>query len=174
MPTPPPSCAKLSVTSTRFRVAVAIAHLGSLLTMTDCTVNGFQGTSDGGTGIFATGNLVMTGCTISDNHAVGSQVFGGGLSIDRAEATLTDCTITGNSANGTETGRIKGGGIYVSGPGPVTLDRTLVTENSTNGEGGGIYSDSDGVVTLTNGSTVTRNDPNNCAGGIVIGCTNPD
>ena len=149
-----------------------IHHIGELLTMTDCTVTGFQSTLASGAGIFADAKLVMTRCTISDNSVTSNQALGGGLSIDNAEVTLTDCTITGNSANGTDTGRIKGGGIYVDFSGTLKLDRTLVTENSTNGEGGGIFSEEDEAVTLTNGSSVTRNDPDNCAGGLIIGCTN--
>ncbi len=151
----------------------AVYSSATTLTMTDCTVTGNTGSVCGG--IIANGALIMTGCTISDNHAVGDPVVGGGLSLSlQGESTLTNCLVSGNTAQGTDRTRSFGGGIYV-GPGPdltLTLTNTRVTGNITNGDGGGIYRElGGGPVTLQNGSSVTGNTPNNCAGDDIEGCS---
>ncbi|SCL36917.1 polymorphic outer membrane protein repeat-containing protein [Micromonospora rhizosphaerae] len=69
-----------------------------------------------------------------------------------------------------------GGGIY-NNEGKVTLTNSHVTENKAQVENnkdtediaGGIFNN-DGKVTLDDDSTVTRNDPRNCAGDPIEGC----
>lgn len=145
-----------------------VRTLATTLTMTDCTVTGNSVSETGGAGICAlAGTLIMTGCTISDNHVVGEPAQGGGLFLDgeNVKTTLTNCIVSGNTANGTDPTRTSGGGIYVDDDATLTLNNTRVTGNSTNGAGGGIYVEEDGSsVTLQNGSVVSGNSPDDCNG----------
>jgi parallel beta-helix repeat protein len=77
----------------------------------------------------------LSGLTISDGSTAGS---GGGLS-NAGTATLTDCTISGNSAK-------YGGGAYDSGGAKLTLTDCTISGNSAT-DGGGL--DNKGTVTLT-------------------------
>ena len=123
-------------------------------------------TSDYGGGIFvysSTGGyntLTLTNCTISGNSAI----EGGGIFGDSSTLTLTNCTISGNSAN------YVGGGINVSsrtgGYNTLTLTNCTISENSANLEGGGIFGDSS-TLTLTN-CTISRNSANYEGGGIFV------
>ncbi len=62
--------------------------------------------SDGG-GIFCWySNPTLTDCTITDNTAS----YGGGISCYESSPTLAECTITGNSVS--ETANSDGGGAY--------------------------------------------------------------
>lgn len=138
-----------------------ITSEATTLTMTNCTVTANRGRS---AGIQSSGTLIMTGCTISDNaQTQAAEAFGGGISA-LGGATLTNCTVTGNSAISTNAANSAlGGGIYVFA-GTLTLSGTSVTGNSTNGNGGGVYLDeaANGLV-LHNNSSITNNTPNNCA-----------
>jgi hypothetical protein len=101
-------------------------------------------------------NLTITG---------GNQDIGGGI-LNRGTLTLGGVVVTGNTAN-------VGGGIenFVAGGSPVLiLDNSHVTANMATGRGGGIDK-TNGTVTLTNGSTVTNNVPDNCfPPGTIAGC----
>ncbi len=91
---------------------------GESFSLTDCTISGNSAEKHGG-GVenFAAAPLVMIGCTIRGNFAN----EGGGL-YGRSAITLTDCTISGNSA------AYYGGGVY-SGP-TATLDNCNFSGNS--------------------------------------------
>lgn len=147
---------------------------GGHLTLIDCTVTGNNG---GGSAIATDGDsLTLKGCTVSNNRVFASEtVRGGGISVIAPISTLTDCVITGNSADaGGDFPDAAGGGLYYF-TGTHTISNTSVTDNSTNGDsaGGGIWAESGTVsVTLVNGSVVSDNQPNNCAGpGPIIGCS---
>ncbi len=146
-----------------------VFNQGDSLTMTDCTVIGNAAPGGAGGGVFNErfSALTMTGCTISGNSASGIAGKGGGLA-SFGSATLTGCSVSGNSA-----GQF-GGGIRVIKSFDVftvtlTLDDSEVTANSAGASGGGIHS-TDAVVMLQNGTMVTRNSPDNCAGTAVAGC----
>src|SRR5262249_39574443 len=120
----------------------------------------------GGIGVGSTSTAMLTGCTISNNQSPSDSTFshGGGLLIV-GEATLTDCVVTGNMA------AFQGGGIFVDG-GHLTVHHTRVggptpaEANHANGSGnpgGGIYRNT-GTVTLTDGSFVCGNVPDQCVG----------
>jgi hypothetical protein len=144
------------------------------LTMTDCTVTGNTNDDIGPAGIFAMGGtLTLKNCTISDNRVDSERgaVNGGGIGIDDAEVTLTNCVVADNKAISSNPAETFGGGIFVAAGGKLTLRNTQVTRNFTNGLGGGLYVDQNSSATLENGSTVTLNDPTNCAGKPVAGCS---
>ena len=126
----------------------------------------------GQSSVFALENGVdatLSGLTITD----GNSRFGGGVDNLSGTATLTDCTLTGNSAGS------NGGGVY-NGLGTTTLTDCTISGNSA-GSGGGV-DNSAGTVMLTdctisgnsgsdggvyNGGTATL------TGTIVAGNTNP-
>ena len=95
-----------------------------------------------GGGIFNRGRVTLTNSTLSGNSAI----RGGGIDNFYGTVTLTNSTVSGNSAN------IGGGGIYNYGT--VTLTNSTVSGNSAASAGGGIYNFD--TVTLTN-STVSGN-----------------
>lgn len=94
-----------------------------------------------------------------------SALFGGGLYFAESgtavnDATLTNCTVQGNSAQVGSYG--DGGGLYIAG-GAVTLKGDTVQHNSANtyGNGGGIYILSGATVHLD--SFTVANTINNMA-----------
>ena len=90
----------------------------------------------------------LTNCTISGNSAAGS---GGGLfnGYHYGTTTLTNCTVSGNSATG------NGGGLYNATDGTTTLTNCTVSGNSAVG-GGGISNQGTLNVASTN---ITKNRP---------------
>ena len=150
-----------------------IAHLGSTLRMTECTVAGNTVTNSFGGGLFVGGGspLEMTRCTVRDNRvARGSNImaYGAGIATNGA-MTLTDCLIEDNRVENASAGGIavfsattrlegsttvqnnqadSGAGIYV-GIGTLTIAETCrVTRNGARTEGGGIRATSPDRVTL--------------------------
>jgi len=98
---------------------------------------------------FASGeteDAVLEGFTIRNGS--GTQVgtpqdplyFGGGIYCKSSSPTITDCTITGNSAD-------SGGGINGLNASALTINNCTITNNSSVYSGGGIFSYSD---TITN------------------------
>jgi hypothetical protein len=90
--------------------------------------NGNASSADGGGILDASGDLTVSGCTLSGNTAYD----GGGIeSYAASTLTVSDCTISGNSAADI------GGGMVTGGP-QVTLSASTVTGN-TAVRGAGIY-----------------------------------
>jgi predicted outer membrane repeat protein len=96
------------------------------------------------------GSNSITNSGFTRNHAE----FGGALE-SKATLRLAGDTLSANSAH-------DGGAIYVY-RGTTTLSKTLVFGNRAGGDGGGIYRRA-GSVSLANGTLVTLNRPDNCAG----------
>ena len=121
------------------------------ITLMDVTISGNKAVA--GAGIFNSVTMTFTGGTVSGNTtlAYGAGLAGGGIS-NYGTLTLNDVDISGN------TGGICGAGIYNSITGILTLENSVVSDNSVSGSvptyGGGIFNG--GTLTLTN-STVSRN-----------------
>src|SRR5262249_15359820 len=95
------------------------------------TISGGNAAYYNGGGLFNSGTLTLTNATVSGNSAYG----GGGL-FNNGTLTLTNCTVSGNSANG-----YLGGGLFNS-YGTATLTNCTVSGNSAGGGSfgvGGIY-----------------------------------
>jgi len=91
--------------------------------------------------------------------------FGGGIYASESNVTLTNSTVSGNSAGDGS------GGIYAS-KSNVTLTNSTVSGNSAGDNAGGIYIyGADSIVTLTN-STVSGNTAGEEGGGIFGGFSN--
>ena len=106
-----------------------------------------------GSGIFDEGaggvTLTVTDSTITKNAGKLGGIFAGGAT------TLTDDTISGNTAE------LNGGGIYAGGA--ITLTDSTISGNSTTGAGGGI--EAGGTTTLTD-DTISENTAEGQGGGI--------
>jgi hypothetical protein len=94
--------------------------------------------------------VTISGMTISNGNAVGD--FGGGiLNDDDGNLTVTDSTISGNTAD------LDGGGIDNDGEGNLTVTGSTISGNTADGDGGGIQTDTTpGTVTVTD-STISGN-----------------
>ncbi len=130
-----------------------------IMTIDHSTISGNDSSTGGGirsvdTPLDANHLTLMTvmDSTISDNSA---QAFGGGLSLYFGTATLTGCTISGNSAD-------DGGGGFIDGGTATFTDCTLTGNSAVNGGGLG----NAGTVTLT-GCTVSANTAVDFGGGMM-------
>jgi len=148
-------------------VAVVLDHL--ILTGGSTPDDGAAEDRDGG-GIYNSGELTCTDCTIADN-ATGSGPGGHGGGIfnnDSASLTLDRCTVSGNTT-GNGIGLLvsaggNGGGIYNRTSSILMLTDCTVSGNVTGnggnsgsgGSGGGIFSASDASPTLV-GCTISGN-----------------
>ena len=174
-----------------------IAHLGTLLRMTECTVSDNTTVNSSGGGIFVSNDseLQMTRCTLRGNKTSGTGTVNGGAMYTQGTTTLTDCLVEDNDANAggglyhhdaitTLDGTTRfhdnhanlGGGFYVQG-GTLTIAKTCrVTENRAANSilGGGIYTER-GTVTLQGtddpSPIVVNNCHENCAGQAVARCS---
>lgn len=118
-----------------------------------------SGTVLGG-GIDTSGNLTLTDCLVTGNHA---RECGGGI-FNTGSLTLAGATVSSN------TSEVDGGGICSLDAGTVTLLSSTVNSNTVGRSGGGILNG--GIsVTLDAASVVENNEPDNCAGNPVSGCT---
>ncbi|MEZ5425083.1 MAG: choice-of-anchor Q domain-containing protein [Pyrinomonadaceae bacterium] len=115
------------------------------------------------------GNLSISGMKITGGNGTGSisgfNGFGGGILNFGGTLTLTDVTVSGNSATGQD-----GGGIAnLNTFGTLTMTDSTVSGNSTTGFGGGIANSGDSL-TMVN-STISGNASANNGGGIYNGST---
>ncbi len=148
----------------------AVYDLGNL-SLTDCTL---QGTSGTGIDVTTTGSADVQGCSIDDFNQFGAggiqnygsadlvdDTFSGNTGADACvlyntgTATLTNCTMTGNSTV------FGSGGLYNSG----SLKMYGGTISGNTGGDGGVFAH--GGKTYLNGVSITGNASSN-GGGIVV------
>ena len=147
---------------------------GGNLTLIKSTVTGNSAATDGndvlGGGISQFGySLTIIDSIISDNDIRGGfgSRFGGGVYVQDGSLTITNSTISNNTASGaggTPTDANSGGGLYVKTLGQVTIDRTAIFGNKTEGgfgahnNGGGVFIDAPSAKisnsTISNNSAV--------------------
>lgn len=116
---------------------------------------------DGG-GVFnarSATTTVRNNAQVYDNTAAqGGGIYATiGIDPEPGSVTLSDSSVTGNTATAI------GGGIFNDGD-VVSLNATTVFENTATVTAGGIFNTAGGVVTLDTRSAVLDNDPNNCIG----------
>jgi predicted outer membrane repeat protein len=116
-----------------FDVAASFVVALSGLTVSD------GGVTDGG-GILNRGTLDVRDCVLSDNSA--NSGAGGGVLNVGGRLTITDSTLSGNSAG-------DGGGVY-NYTGAVTVSASAFRGNSATGFGGGIDNESPVPMAVTN------------------------
>jgi hypothetical protein len=128
----------------------------------------------GGGGIAGTGQLTVTGSTLSGNTATGTTSGGAIFLTGPGALTITDSDITGNSAASAGAVRhtassttidgstiegnhaIAGSGGGIAATGPLTLTNSTVSGNTATAMGGGLYGSDDYEFRVT-GSTITGN-----------------
>ncbi len=123
----------------------------------DATIIDCEGT---GRGFFfhrgETSVAVVDGFTITNGY---TRNYGGGIYCHRSNPTITNCTISGNTASG-----YYGGGIYCYDNGSVTITNCVISGNLA-AYGGGIYCRPNSNPTMTN-CTIAGNTAYNDGGGI--------
>ncbi len=120
------------------------------LTVVNCTVSGnsTSGTTDKGGGIYNGGTAFITNSIISGNFTDAASGSGGGIYSDGITMTITNSTISSNSAEA-------GGGIFNTG-GTAIINSTVSGNSASSGVGGGIYNFTGGMLDIAN-STVSGN-----------------
>jgi predicted outer membrane repeat protein len=97
-----------------------------------------------------------TATTFADSRFIANTATdGGGAVVTLGSLNLVRDLVSGNHADG------KGGGLFVIHQ-LTTLSASRVTYNSADVSGGGIQAAEPGVVSLTDGSVVAHNRPDNC------------
>jgi CSLREA domain-containing protein len=113
------------------------------------------GTEGGGGGLFNAGTLTLTNSTVSGNTATN---HGGGIN-NAGILTLTNSTVSENIAGH------DAGGIYNASTGTMLLTNSTVSGNIAGDDGGGLRNAPGGTLTLVT-STVSGNHAGDEAGGI--------
>jgi len=121
----------------------AVSNSGGSGSISGCTFSGNHAGSTGGGGISVySGALTIANTTIADNSSASP---GGGMLVS-GSVTLTNCTVSGNTA-------VDGGGIYSNGMLNVScsniINNTAIGDAGGAGSGGGIFSNG-GSVALSN------------------------
>ena len=171
-----PGAANLAVNgNATFRV---FENFASSVTLSGLTITNGLADGNGGGGIFNHGGLTLGNCIVSDSSAfIGNNQGGGIRNNSGATLSISDSTISGNSAvgggsgihssnaeltvtNSTITGNIgggQGGGIFYNGGGTLTVTNSIISGNSA-GDGGGMGSDLQGTTIATvSDSTISGN-----------------
>jgi hypothetical protein len=142
-----------------------IFNIGATVILTKDTISDNTGAPDGGGGIVnvndpggAVGSLSVSMSTINGNTASG----GAGLLNAGSTATLTDDTVSDNSA-GAGGGGALGNEANGASPGQLTVSAsTIVDNNATAGAGGIVNFDTASV----SGTIIADNETANCVGGV--------
>ena len=128
------------------------------LSVVGSTISGNAAVNGGGIANGGPDTLSLTNDTITGNSVTGSRR----RRVQRwaATATLTNCTVSGNSA-------FEGGGLYniSSGTGTMTLAGCTISGNSAGGNGGGGVNDGTATMSFTD-CTLSDNSAG-CGGGLV-------
>ena len=113
-----------------------------------------------GGGIFChDSSPTISDCIISGNTTA---LAGGGIFVygDNSSGTITNCTITGNSA-------VSGGGIFCTSESSPTIANCIISNNTAGKDSGGIFCDCNSSPTITN-CAISGNSASDEGGG--IGC----
>jgi parallel beta-helix repeat protein len=125
-------------------------------------VAGISGTVKAGGGISFSGVLSLVGSVVKGNR---TSNYGGGIyAASSGSLTISNTTVSNNSAiNVITPSESLGGGMFVNSI-PVTFTNSTLSGNTSSGEGGGIYH-YNAALNLVN-STVSGNTANGSGGGI--------
>ncbi len=134
-------------------------------TLTNCTISGNFGNFFG-SGVYNKqySTLTMTDCTVSNNTGADQ---GGGL-LNEGTATLSGCTISGNSATNTLPSPSQGGGL--ANDGTMAVTNCTVSGNYAAASGGVTNGGGPNTLTMTN-CTVSGNSSSGGISGVVNNAT---
>jgi len=162
---PGSSSLKIDATNNSGKERVFTIAVGRTVTISGLTVTGGRGggtsggsTTGNGGGIYNSGTLSLSDVIVSGNSVRNSGIGGGGIfNAGSSTLTLTNCTVSGNTAGGggipLSGNPITGGGIRNSVNASLTLTNTTFSNNTAH-VGGGIFNT--GILTVT-GSTFSGN-----------------
>jgi len=108
--------------------SVFVISIGTTVTILDMTIKDGNSDSGYGGGIYNSGTLTMTNCTVSGNTC---DYEGGGIYND-GTLTMTNCTVSDNYADD------YGGGILNYNGATLTIKNSIISENEADEDGGGI------------------------------------
>ncbi|MBR5415503.1 MAG: hypothetical protein IK105_06160 [Thermoguttaceae bacterium] len=134
-------------------------EVGKAITIDASSIGGITIDADGRSRVFYVGGgneanpVELIGLTITGGNTVSSYGEGGGI-CNTGTLTITNSTISGNTASGGGGNYGDGGGIY-NESGTLTITNSTISGNTASDDGGGIYNES-GTLTITN-STVSGN-----------------
>ena len=133
-------------------------YVSGTMNMSGGTIDGNTASKYGGGIYTGTATVSVTGGLISNNKATGND--GGGIGISQsADATLENCTITGNTAQ-------RGGGVYNYGK--LTINEgALIKNNSAATYGGGVYANKNSTLNM-NGGEIIENNSSSYGGGVYV------
>ena len=156
---------------------------GSSLSIEGLTIDNCSSTGKAGGGVYSTAqtstltNVTVRGCT-TPKEGGGLCFVPGSNSGSPCSVTVTDSTISGNSAAG------NGGGVYYDkSTGTLAFADSIVSGNSSGGMGGGVYTTSNLALqgTAITGNSLSHNTAGSAAGvymtdnrKLTVGKTNPD
>lgn len=141
------------------------ASSGGTVAITDSTVSGNTAAYYVG-GINNLGWMSIDGSTVSGNTT--QRNFGGGIQNHNGTLTITDSTISGNSASGSGN-TVKGGGLYNRGS--TTITNSTLYGNSAGASGGAIHNQGNGNALVVVSSTLAGNTSAKGAGFFMDGGT---
>ncbi|HPS30101.1 MAG TPA: choice-of-anchor Q domain-containing protein, partial [bacterium] len=123
-----------------------ISFAGTSLTVDNCYINANKG-------YYGAGGLYITAGTVDINRSVilgnkGNSDYGGGIYAYNSTVTVTESTISGNSAG-------YGGGIYTTNA-TMIFDRSVISGNTASSYGGGIYNYNNSSISMKN-TTISNN-----------------
>jgi hypothetical protein len=129
------------------------------LIMEGCTVSGNTSTVLGGglSAADASVNIQIRSSTFTSNSATG--YYGGGIFVYSGVLTLTDSTLSGNSAP-------YGAGLYLTTTSQGTVVRSTINNNTASVDGGGVHVDSSQLTII--GSTLSTNSARGFGGGAAM------
>lgn len=131
---------------------IMLYHNINFNSISNCDLKNNQTTQQGG-GAWIKANTIITGSTFEGNS---SATQGGGIFMDQGTSTLTASSLTMNAAN-------QGAGIYLY-TGNLEVQSTSVEQNKSDKAGGGIFQ-REGLLSISNQSTVNANESENTSGG---------
>ncbi|MFH1010709.1 MAG: right-handed parallel beta-helix repeat-containing protein [bacterium] len=105
-------------------------------TFTNCSITDNEAGSssrEGGGGVYCESSSSMfDSCNISNNRALGTDLYGGGVYLHGSSPTFTKCTLEGNSAH------MGGGMCCLEYSSPICTD-CILDSNLSTGSGGAVY-----------------------------------
>jgi hypothetical protein len=133
---------------------------GGTFTMTGGEISGNKTTTNGGGIYLASGSKFnMSGGTISDTMASGTDGGGGVYVASGGTFTMSAGSISDNTA------AANGGGVHIGNSSSFTMENGTISGNFSNGNGGGVYAS--GTFTM-NGGTISGNTTTGNGGGVCL------
>jgi parallel beta-helix repeat protein len=141
----------------------AILVSASGATVANSSILNSSATGSGG-GVYCSETTNLNGCTILNNTA--GENGGGIYTLSSNSTTISDCLISGNTANRSTDGG--GGGIYNDAGFSPLITSCIIRSNTTAGHGGGIHNNERNEARIS-GCTITLNSASKNGGGIYSG-----